>query len=121
VAGPRAQWEWRSPAPTGLPPNSPPAAAISPEYSQWARNQHAQGSVYGGYHGQGDSSLENSGSLTGHILAQGLADNAPQRGRTTKVIVIMSVVLGMAVVIGLLAATVASTTINNLLGGMMGK
>jgi hypothetical protein len=33
----------------------------------------------------------------------------------------MSVVLGMAVVIGLLAATVASTTINNLLGGMMGK
>jgi hypothetical protein len=105
--------------PTGLPPNSPPAAAISPEYSQWARNQHAQGNVYGGF--RGDSSLENSGSLTGHILAQGLADNGPQRGRTTKLIVIMSVVLGVAVVIGLLAATVASKTITSLLGGVIGK
>jgi hypothetical protein len=69
----------------------------------------------------GDSSLENSGSLTGHILAQGLADNAPQRGRTTKLIMIMSMVLGVAVVIGLLAATVASKTMSNLLGGVVGK
>jgi hypothetical protein len=119
-AVPRAQW--RVAPPTGLPPNGPPAAAISPEYSQWARNQHAQGNVYGGYNpnSSANSSLENSGSLTGHILAQGLADTAPQRGRTTKVIMIMSVVLGVAVVIGLLAATVASKTISGLLGGMVG-
>jgi len=52
------------------------------------------------YH-PGSSSLESSGSLTGHILSQGRQDLPPPKSRTAKVVVIMLVVLGLLVVGGL--------------------
>jgi hypothetical protein len=106
-------------------PNSAPVAA-SPEYHQWARNQRPAGTTYSGLGaGQmttmmgGGSPLESSGSLTGHILAQGYADRPTPKSRTAKVLVIGLVLLGVLVVAGLLAATVASDAVKDLFDSFM--
>ena len=67
-------------------------------YGEWARNQRPQGTVYGGSSGATSlpTPLENSGSLTGHILSQGTADLPPPKSRTAKVLVI---ILGILVVL----------------------
>jgi hypothetical protein len=66
--------------------------------------QRASGTVYGGTGGYPEmampvpvSSLENSGSLTGHILAQGWSDTpyAPSRGNAKVVVVMLLVLLGL--------------------------
>lgn len=67
----------------------------------------------------GGGSLENSGSLTGHILAQGRADSAAPTSNNAKVLVIGLVLLGLLVLVGLLAATMASDAVSNLFGRFM--
>jgi len=62
--------------------------------------------------------IEHSGSLTGHILAQGSVDAPAPKSRTTKVIIIMVVVLLVLVGVGLLAGMFASDLINDLFGGL---
>lgn len=46
--------------------------------------------------------VENSGSLTGHILAQGWPDTVPTQSHTTRVVAVLAVGLGLVVVVGLL-------------------
>jgi hypothetical protein len=65
--------------------------------------------------------LENSGSLTGHILAQGAADRPTPKSRTAKVILIMVLVFVVLVGVGLLAGTVARDAISNLLGNLFSQ
>jgi hypothetical protein len=103
-----------------------PASAASPEYHRWARNQRPIGTTYSGQGaGQmtmmvgGGNPLESSGSLTGHILAQGEADRPTPKSRTAKVIVIGAVLLGVLVVAGLLAATFASDTVKDIFDSLM--
>jgi hypothetical protein len=67
------------------------------------------------------SPLESSGSLTGHILAQGRTDGPTPKRSTAKVLIVMALVLVLLVAIGLLGATVARDTINDLLGGILGS
>jgi hypothetical protein len=67
----------------------------------------------------GSAALENSGSLTGHILSQGRYDTPPPKSRTTKVVVIMFVVLGLLVVGGLVAAIFFRDAITQLLNGFV--
>jgi hypothetical protein len=66
--------------------------------------QRASGTVYGGSGGFPEmtmqvpvSSLENSGSLTGHILAQGWSDTpqSPARGNMKVVVIMLLVLLGL--------------------------
>jgi hypothetical protein len=64
--------------------------------------------------------LENSGSLTGHILAHGAADRPP-KSPTAKVITAMIIVLVVLVAIGLLGATVARDTISAMLHNLIGN
>jgi hypothetical protein len=64
--------------------------------------------------------VETSGSLTGHILAQGAADRPTPKSRTAKVVLIMLVVLAILVALGLLGATVARDTISALLNRLIG-
>jgi hypothetical protein len=93
----------RRPAPVNAQPAVRPPAPAQPtpssRYGEWARSQRPQGTVYG----RGGSvpvavfpsgtALENSGSLTGHILSQGAADVPPPKSRTARVIVIIVVIL----------------------------
>jgi hypothetical protein len=121
------------------PPDPPEAIPTSPQYGEWARNQRPQGTVYGGRPpepeqpgqyppgqtyaaptassleysgGSGPLPLESSGSLTGHILAQGRPDvvEPQRRGSRTVIIVLVTIgVLALAAALG--AVLVLSGTI----------
>jgi hypothetical protein len=60
--------------------------------------------------------LEYSGSLTGHILAQGTDAPAP-KSRTTRVVVIMTIVMTTLVIAGLTIAVFARNALLNMLTG----
>ncbi len=55
-------------------------------------------------------------SLTGHILAQGSPDVVVPQTRTTKVMIVMLVVLGVLVIAGLTVAIFAGDQVTNWLG-----
>ncbi|WP_244295875.1 hypothetical protein [Micromonospora orduensis] len=81
------------------------------------------GTVYGSGEGPGfatvalpANAVENSGSLTGHILAQGWADTPADRPRTTRVLLVLVAALGLLVAISVLVVLLA----NNALDGLMG-
>ncbi|MBM0230195.1 hypothetical protein DKT69_31780 [Micromonospora sicca] len=62
--------------------------------------------------------MENSGSLTGHILAQGWAEDAPTtRSSNTKVVIVLAASLGLLIAISLLVVFLA----NDALSGMTGR
>lgn len=62
------------------------------------------------------SLLDQSGSLTGHILRQG-TDAPPSESRTTRVVVIMTVVMTAVVIAGLIIAVFARNVLINILTG----
>ena len=76
-----------------------------------------QGTVYsGGYtspaSADADSYLNDSGSFTGHILAQGLPEAIPpaeSRSRTRRVVIILAAGLGMVLLVGAFVAVLASS------------
>lgn len=120
--------------PRATPAASPIAAPASPavgatngsaQYQQWARGQ-GPGTVYGG--GRADlpqptttltGYMENSGSLTGHILAQGHQDMPTPKSSTAKVVVIMVIVLAVLVIAGVAAATFAGDTVTSIFDGII--
>jgi hypothetical protein len=83
------------------------APATSSQYGQWARQQRPQGTVYGGSapsqdRGPGNTSTaEPSGSLTGHILAQGRPiEAAGERSGVTRGVIIGMVVVCVLILLG---------------------
>jgi len=65
--------------------------------------------------------VENSGSLTGHILAQGWADLPEREDRsTTKVVLAMAVGLAVMVVIGIIAVLAVGNTFTDIFDGLLG-
>lgn len=95
---------------------SPPAAP--------AGRQQA-GTVYGGPTGHLTVALptanpvENSGSLTGHILAQGWTDTPTTKSNTTRVVAVLVAGLGLLIAIGLLMVFAAGDVIGVLFDGML--
>ncbi|MER6596328.1 hypothetical protein ABT214_31655, partial [Micromonospora purpureochromogenes] len=85
--------------------------------------------VYGGTEGPGFATvsfpagnpLENSGSLTGHILAQGWADTPAERSRTTRVVVVLAASLGLLVAISVLIVLLANDAMDGLVGNILNK
>jgi hypothetical protein len=65
----------------------------------------------------GAPSMENSGSLTGHILSQGSADAPPPKSRTAKVIVIIVIILLVLVGGGLAVAFLFEDFVTGLFDG----
>ncbi|WP_305073312.1 hypothetical protein [Micromonospora okii] len=63
--------------------------------------------------------LDNSGSLTGHILAQGWADSPTHRSSTTKVVIVLAASLGLLVAISVLVVLLAGDTVDGLVGGLI--
>ncbi|WP_247685259.1 hypothetical protein [Micromonospora sp. C31] len=86
------------------------------------------GTIYGaGTEGPGFSTvsipsnpMENSGSLTGHILAQGWTETpTEERSSTTKVVVVLAASLGLLVAISVLVVLLANDTVGGLVGGVL--
>jgi hypothetical protein len=92
---------WRGPA---APERAQPA---SDRYGEWARSGRPQGTVYGGQPAPAPVPMtENSGSLTGHILAQGHpVVPLPSTGRSKFMVIV--VVLVSLLVLGAIAAGIA--------------
>lgn len=67
-----------------------------------------------------ENTSEISGSLTGHILAQGWDDAPTPKSRTTKMVVMLLIGLGIVVTVGLLAATLAGDAVSSIFDGVLG-
>jgi hypothetical protein len=90
--------------------------------------QRGQGTVYGGLGSDSPidmtmpvpmSSLENSGSLTGHILSQGWAEPPDTRQRSnTKVAIAMLVVFLALIGVSLLFLLTTGTAFTNMINGV---
>ncbi|MFK3981624.1 hypothetical protein ACI2K4_14745 [Micromonospora sp. NPDC050397] len=65
--------------------------------------------------------VENTGSLTGHILAQGWADTPTGSAGTGKMIGVLAAGLAVLVAIGLLVVFAAGDTFSSLFGGLLGS
>ncbi|MEV4713552.1 hypothetical protein [Micromonospora sp. NPDC049374] len=64
---------------------------------------------------------ETSGSLTGHILAQGWADTAAERSRSTlRVVILMAVALGVLVAISVMVVLFANDALAGAGSGLLG-
>ncbi|MEV1146349.1 hypothetical protein AB0I76_22190, partial [Micromonospora sp. NPDC049799] len=86
------------------------------------------GTLYGGTEGPGfatvalpgNPALENSGSLTGHILAQGWAASpAEERSRTARVVIVLVAALGLLVGISVLVVLLAGDAMDGLVGSVL--
>lgn len=65
--------------------------------------------------------VENSGSLTGHILAQGWTDTPTQQSSNNrKVVLVLLVGLAFLVAVGLLVVLLVGDSFNSLFGGLLG-
>jgi len=112
-------------SPTPLAPADGPTTPQSPGYRDWARDQRPEGTVYGGAEGHvtismpADQQVENSGSLTGHILAQGWTDGPSQKTNTTKVVLMLLVGIGILVAAGLLLVLFIGDSFSNLTDGLL--
>ncbi|HEX8627409.1 MAG TPA: hypothetical protein VF755_04485 [Catenuloplanes sp.] len=120
----------RVPAPTvfaSTPASAPPVTPGHARGGAAPAAQRAPGTLYGGGHGAGDlttampphSSLENSGSLTGHILAQGWSDTPTSNGTNTRVVLILIAVIVVMVALGLAGVLAAGESLNSLFDGLL--
>ena len=73
----------------------------------------------------GDSPMENSGSLTGHILSQGLQDadddEAPAKSSNLRVVIIIAVIVVVLLAAGYFAVTVARDFMDSVFSGVPQK
>lgn len=105
-----------------------PSAAGSfrpPQQRQPVHEGRTAGTIYGGPEGHVTVSVpmrnpvENTGSLTGHILAQGWADTPASSESTTKVVVILLIGIAILIAIGLLIVFAAGDTFGGIFGGLL--
>ncbi|TWJ24584.1 hypothetical protein JD76_04736 [Micromonospora endolithica] len=86
------------------------------------------GTLYGGTEGPGfatvalptNPAMENSGSLTGHILAQGWAASpAEERSSTARVVIVLTAALALLMAISVLVVLLAGDVLDGLVGGIL--
>ncbi|PWR12899.1 hypothetical protein DKT68_02155 [Micromonospora acroterricola] len=63
--------------------------------------------------------MENSGSLTGHILAQGWSDTPAERSSTRRVVIVLAAALGLLVTISVLVVLLANDALDGLVGNVL--
>jgi hypothetical protein len=63
--------------------------------------------------------VENSGSLTGHILAQGWSDTPTPAASTARVVMVLLIGLGILVAVGLLVVFAAGDAFSSLFDGLL--
>lgn len=109
--------------PESINPTAPGTSPAAADYHRWAQGQRP-----GRLYGQSDeppaqmttaypaATLDNSGSLTGHILAQGRSEPAPAKRSYAKVGLFLAVGLGVLIGIGVLVVLFVSNSITGFLG-----
>jgi hypothetical protein len=113
---------------TTAPGSGPAGAGAALAAARGPGEAGRPGTVYGGpgtdgpgfatVHLPAGNPLENSGSLTGHILAQGWTDTpSAQRSSTARVVIVLAASLGLLVAISVLVVLMA----NDALGGFLGS
>lgn len=65
------------------------------------------------------NAVETSGSLTGHILAQGWADTPAERSRNARVVIVLAAALGLLVAISVMIVLLAGDALDGLVGGVL--
>jgi hypothetical protein len=107
---------------------SAPSGAWTSVHGAAVPQQRTHGTVYGGASGQSaidmtmpvSSPMESSGSLTGHILAQGWTDTPAARNRgNVKVAVVMLIVLTAMIGVSLLFLFTAGDAMTKMLTGLL--
>ncbi|MFI5839555.1 hypothetical protein ACIA8K_07545 [Catenuloplanes sp. NPDC051500] len=107
-------------------PDDPHGVAASAEYNQWARGQRREsGTVYSPPARRDDTSgrgvpvnpaIENTGSLTGHILSPQRWTNNSNSNNSTRVVVIFGGVAAAILVVGIIASIVLGDLVKGLFG-----
>ena len=115
-------------AQVSTPPTRPTTYGSGSGQSPAVPQQRGEGTVYGGLadYAPADmtmpvsmSAIENSGSLTGHILAQGWRDGPDnQRRSNVKVVVAMLVVLLVLVGVSVLFLLTVGDAFSDMIGGV---
>ena len=65
------------------------------------------------------NAVENSGSLTGHILAQGWADTPAERSSNARVMIVLAAALGLLVAISVMVVLLAGDALDGLVGSVL--
>jgi hypothetical protein len=108
--------------PESVNPTAPGPSAAA-DYHRWAQGQRPGGRLYGNAEEPQvprqtpypAATMENSGSLTGHILAQGHTDAIPTKRSYAKVGLFLAIGFGVLVGIGVLVALFVSNSITGFL------
>jgi hypothetical protein len=107
--------------PESTNPVAPGSTGAATDYHRWAQGQRS-GRLYGNQEEPAPmttafpaATLENSGSLTGHILAQGHAEAMQVRRSYAKVGLVLAIGLGVLVGIGVLVVLFVSNSLTGLL------
>ena len=66
------------------------------------------------------NAMENSGSLTGHVLSRGTVDRPTPRSRVFVIVVVMLLVISLMGLIGLIAATTAGELVRSFFDSVLG-
>ncbi|SCG62753.1 hypothetical protein [Micromonospora coxensis] len=126
AAAPAPQWAAGGASPF---PAAPPAGIGRPG-TPYRGGPDLASTAYGGTDGPGfatvsfpaNNPLENSGSLTGHILAQGWSETpATEKSRTARVVVVLAASLGLLVAISVLVVLLAGDAMDGLVGNVLTK
>ncbi|MFJ6196624.1 hypothetical protein [Micromonospora sp. NPDC092111] len=122
--------QFRAAAPVSAPPvGATPPAPPYPGTPYRGGPDLASVAYGGGTDGPGHSTIslptanpiENSGSLTGHILAQGWSDTPTTRSRTGRVVIVLAASLGLLVAISVLVVLLANDVLDGLVGDILTK
>jgi hypothetical protein len=123
-----------APALPNWPPSTNPVqpGSAAAEYDRWAKgqSQRPHGRVYGNPDGPGPAQmttalsrgghpLENSGSLTGHILSQGQVDRPAPKRNVAKVAIVLVVILVVLAGVGAAVVFGVGDSFNKLFEGLI--
>jgi len=114
-------------APTGSPSGSPAGRdATGTRGGPPDGGSDLAGTVYGNGEGAGFTTIaipanavETSGSLTGHILAQGWADTPAERSGNARVLIVLAAALGLLVAISVMVVLLAGDALDGLVGSVL--
>ncbi|WCN81865.1 hypothetical protein [Micromonospora sp. LH3U1] len=113
-------------APTGSPSGNSAGRGASARAGRHDGGSDLAGTVYGSGEGPGFTTIamsanavENSGSLTGHILAQGWADTPAERSGNARVMIVLAAALAVLVAISVLVVVLAGDALDGLVGSVL--
>ncbi|MEU4553933.1 hypothetical protein [Micromonospora violae] len=113
------------------PSSSPPAGSVGrdtpgPRGGRRDGGSDLAGTVYGNGEGAGFTTIaipanavETSGSLTGHILAQGWSDTPAERSSNARVMIVLAAALGLLVAISVVVVLLAGDALDGLVGSVL--